>query len=94
MVKFEWDNNKNQINIVKHDISFKDACSIFQDPNILSMLDEKHSTIEERWISLGINKQANILVVVHTERKNNIIRLISARKATPKEQKVYFQDLL
>lgn len=90
-MKFEWDINKNKINIHKHNISFEQACSIFNDPNILSIPDEKHSENEERWISLGMNYQLKILVVVHLFKENNIIRIISARKATNNEQQTYLE---
>lgn len=90
-IKFEWDENKNKSNFQKHEINFEQACSVFNDPNILSIFDREHSKMEDRWISIGMNTELNILVVVHTARKDNTIRIISARKATKRESSTYFE---
>ena len=87
---FVWDENKNQKNIIDHKISFDEAKTVFFDPNAKVIYDPDHSKEEDRFIILGLSKYLNILVVCHCYRENEkIIRLISARKATPKERKQY-----
>ncbi|OOH86193.1 hypothetical protein BMT54_11280 [Pasteurellaceae bacterium 15-036681] len=85
---FEWDDNKAQINLAKHGISFDEAISVFYDENGLLIPDPEHSIDEERFILLGMSKYSNILVVVHCERAEQI-RIISARKATKREKSQY-----
>ena len=91
--KFEWDNKKATSNQLKHKISFQEAATIFRDINVLSMYDEDHSQYEERWISLGLSSNARLIVTSHTfmeiNRDMNVIRIISARKATKNEIKHY-----
>ncbi len=94
-MKFEWDENKNHKNLIKHGISFDEAALIFTDKNSLSIFDEDNSDQEERWITMGSHPNSAIYIVVHTYRKiNNIefIRIISARKATKNEMKQYFES--
>jgi len=86
-MKFEWDSAKNIANIRKHDIDFNDAIEIFQHP-VLSRIDTKENYGEERWISIG-QMQALTIVIVYVEYVNDIIRIISARKATKREKKYY-----
>jgi len=83
-MKFEWDEDKNRSNIIKHGISFQDASYVFSDPFALSISDD-YSENEERWILLGKNSNDTLTLVVHTFRSSNVIRLISARKATKHE---------
>lgn len=90
-MKFEWDENKNQANIRKHGVDFREAAYVFSDPYALSIADDEHSDDEERWILLGRNRNEKILLVVHTFRQGDAIRLISARKATPTEQATYLK---
>ena len=86
---FEWDDHKEQINIAKHGIDFKTAARVFQDEFRIEIFDELHSDIEERYITIGrIGEIEIIVMVVYTERKQ-AIRLISARKATAQERKMY-----
>jgi len=95
-MKFEWDGDKNKINIKKHKISFEYAAYVFADIEAITIFDEMHSFDEERWITIGRVKKLNIIVVVHTERfkdKNRFIRIISARKANKDEDKLYFDSL-
>jgi len=91
--KFDWDRNKALQNLQKHKVSFQSAVSIFKDPNALTIFDDEHSLNDERWITLGLDMEGNLLVVVHTyfEAENDIIniRIISARKATKNEVKQY-----
>ena len=90
MLKFEWDDNKNQINIQKHGISFEEAVSVFADDDALVITDYEHSDDEERFILIGFSLKANILVVCHCYRKNDsVIRIISARKANKIERNEY-----
>jgi len=92
---FEWDIDKAKSNITKHQISFESATSIFRDANALSLSDEGHNEDEERWLTIGIDEVTRILFVVHTyisiDDKSCNIRIISARKATQKEQKTYYE---
>ena len=86
--EFEWDAKKASNNLKKHDVSFEEGATIFNDPLIITILDPYHSEHEERYISIGISVQGRLLVVIHTER-NGRIRLISSRKATNAERKTY-----
>jgi len=89
-LKFEWDENKNQINQQKHSISFEEAKTVFYDENALVIDDPDHSEEEERFIILGLSSRAKLLVVCHCYRASEtVIRIISARKATRKETQYY-----
>lgn len=89
-IKFEWDENKNEINKKKHKISFEEAKTVFYDSEALVIDDPEHSEQEERFIILGLSKKANLLVVCHCYRESEtVIRIISARKATRTETKQY-----
>jgi len=92
-MKFEWDETKNRSNINKHGISFQDAVYVFSDPFALSSHDEEHSEEEDRWVLLGKNLNESLLLVVHTIRSGEVIRLISARKATKNERSSYTKRL-
>lgn len=85
---FEWHTDKAQINLHKHGIDFQEAMTVFQDEWALLIADPDHSNDEDRFILLGMSQQHRVLVVVHCERGLKI-RLISARKATRKEQQQY-----
>jgi len=88
-IQFEWDENKNLVNIKKHKISFEEAKSVFLDENARVISD---SETEERFIILGISNKLKLLIVVHTYRENDeIIRIISARKATKSESNYYLE---
>jgi uncharacterized protein len=87
-LKFEWDAEKAQENIKKHDISFEEAITVFRDTLSITISDKSHSYGEERFIDIGMSEKNRILVVVYTERAN-AIRIISSRKATKKEIKFY-----
>ncbi len=94
MPKFEWDESKSRSNADKHHVSFETAALVFDDPNILSVLDQRFDYDEERWISIGMAAGLVVLTVAHTARENDdgeeIIRIISARKATNAERERYF----
>ncbi|MBD9002059.1 BrnT family toxin [Coprococcus catus] len=88
-LKFEWDEEKNQINKRKHKISFETAAYVFEDENYIEMYDFEHSIEEDRYIAIGC--VGDVLFVVFTERKDNI-RLISARLATESERRLYYDQ--
>ncbi|MCM1234650.1 MAG: BrnT family toxin [Ruminococcus flavefaciens] len=91
-IKFTWDENKNAINKKKHGIAFEEASTVFSDEEALLRDDPDHSEDEERFVILGFSSKANLLVVCHCYRENDeIIRIISARKATPTESKQYYE---
>lgn len=90
---FEWDTQKAEANLKKHKVSFEEAKTIFNDPLLITFPDEEHSEAEERFISIGMSVTNRILLAVHTEREATedllIIRIISCRKATASERRVY-----
>lgn len=87
---FEWDDKKNASNIRKHGVSFEAAQTVFFDENAIEFDDPDHSIGEERFILLGLSQSLKLLVVCHCHRSDESkIRIISARKATKKEQGVY-----
>lgn len=89
---FEWDETKNQMNRYKHKISFEEAITVFCDEEARIINDPDHSETEERFIILGLSKKANLLVVCHCYRMSDtVIRIISARKATKKETRQYYE---
>jgi uncharacterized protein len=85
---FEWDEAKAKENLQKHQVDFAEAKTVFNDPFLLTFLDKKHSDDELRFINIGMSVNARILIVVHTERED-VVRIISGRKATKPEQKYY-----
>ncbi len=93
---FDWDPNKATGNIKKHGISFEQASTIFLDPRMISVFDANHSEREDRWATVGIDRNGILLVVVHTFQQLDTnccrIRIISARKATKKESKQYQEE--
>ena len=88
MFKFEWDQEKAARNVVKHSVSFDEAVSVFGDALALTFADTDHSESEDRSRTYGMSSKSRLLVVVHTERRNNV-RIISARKATRYEKSIY-----
>ena len=93
-MRFDWDERKNRQNRSKHGISFETARVVFEDPYAISIQD-RHANGEERWQTIGRVGHAVILLVAHTygddKEAEEVIRIISARKATPKEREVYEQ---
>lgn len=91
---FEWDELKNRANRTKHGVSFETARLVFDDPNAVSVQD-RHEDGEERWQTMGLVGSTLILLVAHTERQSEgneqVVRIISARKATPNERRRYEQ---
>ena len=89
-IRFQWDQNKNVANIKKHKVSFEEAKTVFFDENARLIPDPEHSINEERFIILGISNKLKLLIVVHLYKSNDeVIRIISARKATKSEIKYY-----
>ncbi len=87
---FEWDEHKAVINEQKHDVTFDEAKTVFGDPDALTIFDDQHSLVEDRFLTIGRSHRTRVLVVVYTERDPNI-RLISARRATLSERRQYEQ---
>jgi uncharacterized DUF497 family protein len=95
-MKFEWDEDKNLANLKKHKISFEDAAFVFSDKEALTIYDNEHSADEDRWITIGMIKNTNLIVVIHTERIRkdiDFISIISARKANKNEINEYINQL-
>ncbi|WP_367899148.1 BrnT family toxin [Leptospira sp. WS58.C1] len=93
---FEWDDKKNSSNLKKHQISFEQASQVFLDKDAIYILDENHSENEERWLVLGKAENFTIIVVVFVDKSNKNeekLRIISARKADKLEEKEYFQRI-
>lgn len=88
---FEWHVEKARENLKKHNVSFEEARTVFNDPFSITIADPEHSTDEDRYIDIGLSAKGQILVVVYTERGSNI-RIISCRKATNAERRVYEQE--
>jgi len=89
-IQFQWDITKNDTNIKKHHISFEEAQTAFYDPKARIISDPEHSKDEDRFILLGISQKLNLLVVCHCYRSaDEVIRIISARKATKNESSQY-----
>jgi len=90
-MRFEWDKGKNEINKAKHNISFERAETVFDDKDAVYLYDSIHSADEERFIVIGRDVLLMEITVCHCYRGENeeIIRIISARKATNKEIKIY-----
>jgi uncharacterized DUF497 family protein len=90
---FEWDPAKERANIRKHRISFRQAATVFRDPNQISVYDEMHSNDEDRWITMGRDVLGVVRIVVHTAEEIAaevlLIRIISARRAAKNELKQY-----
>ena len=87
-----WDDVKNQVNIQKHGIDFRTAIRIFDDENRIELYDVSHSYDEDRFIAIGsADGMITVLYIVFTER-NNLIRIISARKANDEERRAYYDS--
>ena len=94
-ISFSWDDRKNSSNQKKHGVSFEEAQSVFFDEKAIEYFDPDHSESEDRFLMLGQSYRLRILVVSYTLRNDGTeIRIISARKATKKEQKAYLGEKL
>ena len=89
-LRFGWEPRKASANEKKHGVSFEEAKSVFYDENARLISDPDHSEDEDRFILLGVSHSPRVILVCHCYRnEGNVIRIISARKATPKESKAY-----
>ena len=91
-LRFSWDPRKAAANARKHGVTFEEAATAFADPRALTIPDPAHSTSDERFLLLGMSTRPRLLVVVHIERHENEIRIVSARPATRAEHRTY-QDV-
>jgi uncharacterized DUF497 family protein len=91
-MQFEWDEQKAEANLKKHEVSFDEAKTVFDDSLFIIFADPDHSVEEKRFIIMGESNQNRLLVVSYTERPPKT-RLISARKATRAERKKYEEDI-
>ena len=90
MIKFECDAPKAAANLKKHQVSFDEAKSVFYDEFAVQFFDDEHSPDEDRFLMLGMSSGAKLLIVCHCEREHGeVIRIISARKATKRESAFY-----
>ena len=89
---FEWDEDKNELNKIRHGVSFQEAETVFDDKNAVFLYDSQHSVDEERFIIIGQDSLFRELTVCHCYRgaDENIVRIISARKATKNESIIYY----
>ena len=93
MIQFEWDQPKAAANLKKHGVSFEEAQSVFYDEFAIQFYDDEHSAEEARFLLLGMSDSARLLLVCHCERESgDLIRIISARKATKRESTFYGGD--
>jgi len=89
-IRFEWDERKSRANQRKHGVSFDEASSVFFDQQAIEFYDNKPGQFEDRFLLLGVSAKLRILMVCHCLREEgNVIRIISARKATKKERRNY-----
>lgn len=87
-MEFEWDTTKAVENYRRHGVTFYEATTVFGDPLAITFPDLDHSEGEDRFITLGISSNGNAIVIAHTDRADRL-RLISARRATRREQSAY-----
>ena len=92
-IEFDWDESKASFNKKKHGVSFEEAVTVFYDDDALEFHDPDHSEEEDRFIMVGLSFKARTLVVSHCVRESGSrIRIISARKATKPETKIYWEE--
>ena len=92
-LQFTWDPRKAAANLRKHGISFEEAATAFGDPLSVTIPDPLHSQSEERFILIGRSERSRLVVVVHLEVTDTVIRLISARPATRRERQTYEEEI-
>lgn len=94
MFYFDWDENKNRINLEKHGITFEEASTVFFDDRAILFDDPEHSIDEDRFLLLGMSETAKVCIVCHCYRESDtVIRIISARQATRKEEERYVRGI-
>jgi uncharacterized DUF497 family protein len=93
-IEFAWDRRKARSNLAKHGVSFEEAQTVFLDENARLIDDPDHSEVEDRFLLLGYSFQARCLIVNHCYRQSDsVIRVISARRATVKEEELYWSAI-
>lgn len=90
--EFDWDDHKAKTNLAKHDVTFSEGVTIFNDEFVATMPDPDHSTNEERYIAIGMSVKGRLLVVCFTEREPKT-RIVSCRPATPAERKTHEEEI-
>ena len=90
-LKFDWDKSKSALNKKKHGVSFEEAQTVFYDEEAVEFDDPDHSQDEDRFIILGMSLKLRVLVISHCARNGDVIRIISARKATRHEANHYWE---
>ena len=91
---FDWDEKKNRINLEKHGITFEEASTVFFDDRAILFDDPEHSIDEDRFLLLGMSETAKVCIVCHCYRESDtVIRIISARQATKKEEERYVRGI-
>ena len=90
-LQFEWDPKKAASNLHTHRVSFEEAATVFTDIFSFTYDDEAHSQVEQRYATLGLSNRGRVLVVAHTMR-HDLVRIINARKATPRERRWYEEE--
>ena len=94
MYYFDWDENKNRINLEKHGITFEEASTVFFDERAILFDDPEHSIDEDRFLLLGMSETAKVCIVCHCYRESDtVLRIISARQATRKEEERYVRGI-
>jgi hypothetical protein len=88
-LRFSWDPRKAASNLKDHEVSFEEAVTAFGDPLSITIPDPQHSESEERFVLVGLSANSRLLVVIHAERGDDEIRIISARLATRRERTQY-----
>ena len=89
-MRFEWDEEKNRESRRKHGVPFEEARTVFYDDNAIEFYDNEHSEWEDRFLLLGVSSRLRVLMVCHCLREGgDVIRIVSARKATAAERKHY-----
>ena len=87
-MQFEWDSEKAQRNLIKHEVSFDDAATVFSDSLAVTIHDPDHSDQEQRFLTTGLSKRHRLIMVAHTDREGRV-RIISAREVTAAERSQY-----
>ncbi len=90
LVRFEWDEAKAEANLRKHGVAFEEARRLLEGAEFLEIFDEDHSDTEERFVAVG-PVEHGVITTVYTERDDDVVRIISARTATPAEIRMYQQ---
>ncbi len=88
MMQFAWDPQKAALNLAKHDVSFEEATTVWDDLFNIEFFDDEHSADENRFIMIGESQHQRLLIISFTERDNRV-RIISARQLTPRERREY-----